>query len=378
MVVFVAGVALLGAACGAPSAAAAEGELVIEDVSSEQASFRVVQVASGLERPWGMAFLPDGRVLVTERVGRLKLIESDGSVQEISGLPSIAAVGQGGLLDVALHPDYDAFGRIYLSYVYRDAGGMGTAIARASLSGNRLENVETIFRMQPTSSGSRHFGSRFAFLPDGTLLFTIGDRGDRPRAQELDDHAGKTLRINADGSVPSDNPFVDRAGALPEIYTYGNRNAQGMTVHPDTGTVWQHEHGPRGGDEINIIEPGVNYGWPEITYGEAYSGGAIGTGTSRPGMAEPVIHWTPSIAPSGMAFYEGDSFPEWQGDLFVGALAGQHLRRVEVRGETVVGQEMLLQRRLGRVRDVESGPDGHLYLLTDSNDGGLFRLEPTN
>jgi len=378
MAVFVAGLALLGAACGAPSAAAAEGELVIEDVSSEQASFRVVQVASGLERPWGMAFLPDGRVLVTERVGRLKLIGSDGSVEEVSGLPSIAAVGQGGLLDVALHPDYDAFGRIYLSYVYREAGGLGTAVARASLSGNRLENVETIFRMQPTSSGSRHFGSRFAFLSDGTLLFTIGDRGNRPRAQDLGDHAGKTLRINADGSVPSDNPFVDRADAMPEVYTYGNRNAQGMTIHPDTGTVWQHEHGPRGGDEINIIEPGVNYGWPEITYGEAYSGGSIGSGTSRPGMAEPVIHWTPSIAPSGMDFYEGERFPEWRGDLFVGALAGQHLRRVEVSGERVVAQETLLQRRLGRIRDVVSGPDGYLYLLTDSNDGGLFRLEPSN
>lgn len=378
MVVIATGLALLGAACGAPTAAAAEGEPVIEDVSSEQASFRVVQVASGLERPWAMAFLPDGRVLVTERVGRLKLIESDGSVEEVSGLPSIAAVGQGGLLDVALHPDYDAFGRIYLSYVYRDAGGLGTAVARASLSGNRLENVETIFRMEPTSSGSRHFGSRFAFLSDGTLLFTIGDRGNRPRAQDLGDHAGKTLRINADGSVPSDNPFVDRAGAMAEIYTYGNRNAQGMTVHPDTGTVWQHEHGPRGGDEINIIESGVNYGWPEITYGEAYSGGAIGSGTSRSGMAEPIIHWTPSIAPSGMDFYEGERFPEWQGDLFVGALAGQHLRRVEVSGERVVEQEMLLQRRLGRIRDVVSGPDGYLYLLTDSNDGGLFRLEPSN
>jgi glucose/arabinose dehydrogenase len=210
------------------------------------------------------------------------------------------------------------------------------------------------------------------------LLFTIGDRGNRPRAQDLGDHAGSTLRINPDGSVPSDNPFVDRTGAKPEIYTYGNRNAQGMTVHPETGTVWQHEHGPRGGDEVNIIEAGVNYGWPVITYGEAYSGGEIGEGTSRPGMRQPVIHWTPSIAPSGMDFYDGERFPEWQGDLFAGALAGQHLRRLEVAGERVTDQEVLLRDELGRIRDVQTGPDGYLYLLTDANNGRLYRLEPAD
>jgi glucose/arabinose dehydrogenase len=356
--------------CGTPQPASAQ-------VKSAQATFRVVEVASGLERPWGMAFLPDGRLLVTERVGRLQIVDiGDGSKQQVSGLPDIAAVGQGGLLDVILHPDYEAFGRIYLSYVYRDERGLGTAVAQASLRGARLENLETIFEMEPTGSTSRHFGSRFAFLPDGTLLFTIGDRGNRPRAQDLGDHAGSTLRINPDGSVPSDNPFVNRAGAKPEIYTYGNRNAQGMTVHPETGTVWQHEHGPRGGDEINIIEPGVNYGWPVITYGEAYSGGPIGEGTSHPGMQQPVIHWTPSIAPSGMDFYDGSRFPRWQGDLFVGALAGQHLRRVEVDGQRVVGQEVLLRGELGRIRDVQTGPDGYLYLITDANNGRLYRLEP--
>lgn len=361
---------LLVLSCGTPQPAAAE-------VESEQATFRVVEVASGLERPWGMAFLPDGRLLVTERVGRLQIVDpGDGSAQNVTGLPPIAAVGQGGLLDVILHPDYDAFGRIYLSYVYRGDGGLGTAVARASLTGTRLENVETIFEMDPPGRGSRHFGSRFAFLADGTLLFTIGDRGNRPRAQELDDHAGSTLRVNPDGSVPSDNPFVDRPGAKPEIYTYGNRNAQGMTVHPQTGTVWQHEHGPRGGDEINIIEAGVNYGWPVITYGEAYSGGEIGEGTSRPGMRQPVIHWTPSIAPSGMDFYHGERFPEWRGDLFVGALAGQHLRRLEVADERIIDQEVLLRDELGRVRDVQTGPDGYLYLLTDANNGRLYRLEP--
>jgi glucose/arabinose dehydrogenase len=362
---------------GPDSVAASEG-VAVDRVESEQATFRVVQVASGLERPWGMAFLPDGRLLVTERVGGLLIVEGDGTTREVSGLPRIAVAGQGGLLDVILDPEYETSRFIYLSYVYRDDGSMGTVVARATLSGTRLANVETIFEMTPGGSTTRHFGSRFAFLPDGTLLFTIGDRGERARAQDLDDHAGKTLRINTDGSVPSDNPFVDdpdAADARAEVYTYGNRNAQGMTVHPQTGTVWQHEHGPRGGDEINIVEAGANYGWPLVSYGDEYSGGSIG-GTTREGVEDPLIHWTPSIAPSGMDFYEGSSFPEWQGDLFVGALAGTHLRRVEVSGERVVGQERLLDGVLGRIRDVETGPDGFLYLITDANNGGLFRLEP--
>jgi glucose/arabinose dehydrogenase len=229
--------------------------------------------------------------------------------------------------------------------------------------------------MQGGSGAGQHFGSRLAFLPDGTLLFTIGDRGARDRAQDLGDHAGSTLRINDDGSIPADNPFVGRAGALPEIYTYGNRNAQGMAVQPGTGLVWQHEHGPRGGDEVNIIEAGKNYGWPLITYGEEYFGGKIGD-TAKRGLEQPLLYWTPSIAPSGMAYYTASAFPNWKGDLFVGALAGRHLRRLEVEGRRVVRQEVLLLDTLGRIRDVRQGPDGYLYLLTDERDGALYRLEP--
>ncbi|MFO7780500.1 MAG: PQQ-dependent sugar dehydrogenase [Spirochaetia bacterium] len=377
--VMLVGVAVLVSGCVGPESVAASEGVAVDRVESEQATFRVVQVASGLARPWGMAFLPDGRLLVTERVGGLLIVEEDGSKREVSGLPPIAVAGQGGLLDVILDPEYESSRVVYLSYVYRDGSSMGTAVARATLSGTQLEDVETIFEMSPGGSTTRHFGSRFAFLPDGTLLFTIGDRGERSRAQDLGDHAGKTIRINTDGSVPSDNPFVDDPDdpdARAEVYTYGNRNAQGMTVHPQTEVVWQHEHGPKGGDEINIVQAGANYGWPLVSYGDEYSGGSIGVGTTMEGVEDPLIHWTPSIAPSGMDFYEGSRFPEWQGDLFVGALAGRHLRRVEVSGERVVGQERLLDGVLGRIRDVETGPDGFLYLITDANNGGLFRLEP--
>ncbi len=346
-----------------------------ETAMSEQGRFVVASVATGFSRPWGMAFLPDGRLLVTERTGGLKLVSTNGEVADVTGVPNVAVVGQGGLLDVILDPDFPTNRRLYLSHAFSRGGRHGTAVVRAELSGTRLENVTTIFEMDSLGRTGRHFGSRFAFLADGTLLFTIGDRGERNRAQSLSDHAGSTLRINTDGTIPQDNPFVGRPEAKPEIYTYGNRNAQGMTVHPQTGVVWQHEHGPRGGDEINIIEAGNNYGWPVITYGEEYSGGEIG-GTEAPGMEQPVIHWTPSIAPSGMGFYTGDRIPSWQGDLFVGALAGQHLRRVVVDGTEVVEQEVLLDGEVGRIRDVETGPDGYLYLITDASSGTLYRLEP--
>jgi len=349
-------------------------EVVARRVVSEEATFRVVRVAGGLQNPWGMAFLPDGRVLVSERPGRLQLVDG-GTVTEVTGLPQISATGQGGLLDLALHPRYEQNGWIYFSHAAGAGSELGTRISRARLEGNRLTDVQTIFRMRPGSSTSQHFGSRLLFLPDGTLLFTIGDRGNRERAQDLNDHAGSTLRINDDGSVPPDNPFVGRPGALPEIYTYGNRNAQGMALHPGTGRVWQHEHGPRGGDEVNIIEPGKNYGWPLITYGQEYFGGRIGE-TRKPGLEQPLLHWTPSIAPSGMAFYTASAFPGWRGDLFVGALAGRHLRRLKIEGEQVVGQEVLLLNVLGRIRDVRQGPDGLLYLLTDERNGALYRLEP--
>jgi glucose/arabinose dehydrogenase len=346
-----------------------------ESTTGEHGGFTVTSVATGFSRPWGMAFLPDGRLLVTERTGALKLVSTGGDVTDVSGVPDVAVVGQGGLLDVILDPNFATNRWVYLSHAFSRGGQHGTAVVRAELSGTQLENVTTIFEMDSLGRTGRHFGSRFAFLGDGTLLFTIGDRGERSRAQSLSDHGGSTLRINTDGTVPQDNPFVGRSGAKREIYTYGNRNAQGMTVHPETGVVWQHEHGPRGGDEINIIEAGNNYGWPVITYGEEYSGGEIG-GTEAPGMEQPVIHWTPSIAPSGMEFYTGDQIPEWQGDLFVGALAGQHLRRVVVDGTEVVEQEVLLDGEVGRVRDVETGPDGYLYLITDASSGTLYRLEP--
>jgi glucose/arabinose dehydrogenase len=350
-------------------------EVVLDMVRSEEESFRVVSLAEGLQNPWGVVFLPDGRLLISERPGRLNLLE-EGRLLPVSGLPRIDAGRQGGLLDVALHPDYRENGWIYLAYSAGRGDSRGTRIARARLQGRQLVDVEELFRMDNGSTAGVHFGSRMTFLPDRTLLFTIGDRGDRDRAQSLSEHAGKTLRINDDGSIPSDNPFVDRRNALPEIYTYGNRNAQGMAIQPESGLVWQHEHGPKGGDEVNIIEAGRNYGWPVITYGREYSGAELSPLTEAPGMEQPVIYWVPSIAPSGMTFYSGEAFGPWRGNIFVGALAGQHLRRLVVDGREVVHQEVLLQGQLGRIRDVREGPDGYLYLLTDARNGALLRLEP--
>jgi glucose/arabinose dehydrogenase len=353
----------------------AASELILPRVVSERETFRVVRMLEGLVHPWSFTFLPDGRILVTERPGRLALVEN-GRIRRLSGLPDIVATGQGGLLDVILHPKYEQNGRIYFSYSGGSQTELSTRVARARVSGSRLIDVQIIFTMHPASAGGRHFGSRLAFMDDGTLLITLGERGEQDRAQDLKDHAGSTIRLHDDGSVPEDNPFVGRMDAVPEIYTYGNRNAQGMAVQPGTGLVWQHEHGPRGGDEINIIEPGKNYGWPVITYGREYSGGSIGIGTEAPGMEQPILHWTPSIAPSGMTFYSGSLFPAWRGNLFVGALVGRHLRRLVVEGTRVVHQEILLQDSLGRIRDVREGPDGALWLITDSRNGGLYRIEP--
>jgi glucose/arabinose dehydrogenase len=325
-----------------------------------------------------MAFLPDGRILVTERPGRLRLVV-DGKLDPtpVAGLPEITARGQGGLLDVALHPEYESNGWIYLSYVARDEGGMGTEVVRARLKERRLEERELLFRLQPKSRAGRHFGSRLVFDREGYLFITVGDRGQRERAQMLSDHAGSVIRLHDDGRIPKDNPFVDVAGARPEIFSYGHRNPQGAALHPETGVLWIHEHGPQGGDELNRIFAGVNYGWPVITYGKEYvTGWDIGEGTHKEGMAQPVHHWAPSIAPSGMAFYTGDRFPGWQGNLFVGALKFQLLARLELQGNRVVKEERYLKGRIGRIRDVRSGPDGYLYLLTDEQDGRLIRLEP--
>jgi glucose/arabinose dehydrogenase len=268
---------------------------------------------------------------------------------------------------------------VYLSYAARDGSGVGTEVARGKLVGDRLDAVRPIFRMQPKSGGGRHFGSRLVFDRDGYLFVTLGDRGEQDRAQRLDDHAGKIVRLHDDGRVPADNPFTGRAGAKPEIWSLGNRNVQGAALNPSTGVLWAHEHGPQGGDEVNVIRRGTNYGWPVITYGVNYGiGTKIGEGTSKPGMAQPIHYWVPSIAPSGMAFYDGTRFPRWKGDLFVGALRDQMLVRLKLDGEKVVKEERMLKSALGRIRDVRAGPDGLIYLLTDESDGKLVRLEPAD
>ncbi|MDY7029095.1 MAG: PQQ-dependent sugar dehydrogenase [Spirochaetota bacterium] len=365
-------VAVLGLS---PAMIGAQGRVASQRIESDQASFRLVRAADELRNPWGMAFLPDGGILITERQGRL-LFWRDGRLSTVSGLPEIYAAGQGGLLDIAVHPDFEKNRLVYFSYSVSESGGSATALYRARLEGTSLLGGEELYRL-PRFTGTRvHFGSRIVFAPDGSLYMSIGDRGDRTRAQRLDDAAGSTLRFNDDGSIPEDNPFAGRRGALPEIYSYGHRNAQGMAVHPETGRIWQHEHGPRGGDEVNIVKPGANYGWPTVSFGKEYRGGSIGVGNEAPGIEPPLINWTPSIAPSGMSFYTGDLFPEWKGDLFVGALAGKHLRRLELSGERVIAQEILLSDEIGRIRDVRQGPDGHIWLLTDASNGGLYRLEP--
>jgi glucose/arabinose dehydrogenase len=365
---------VLAAALGVSATEAAEPRVV----QSERHTFRVVALVEGLEHAWGMAFLPDGRLVVTERPGRLRLI-ANGRLdpQPIGGLPAIAAHGQGGLLDVALHPRYTETGWVYLAYAAPGDGGAGTEVLRGRLRDGRLEDVEVIFRLQPKSGGGQHFGSRLVFDRSGHLYVTLGDRGERDRAQRLDDHRGKIVRLHDDGRVPDDNPFRTRAGARPEIFSYGNRNVQGAALHPATGLLWAHEHGPRGGDEVNVIRAGQNYGWPVITFGREYGTGfRIGEGTSRADVAAPLHVWIPSIAPSGMAFYAGDRFPHWRGNLFVGALVDKSLVRLELDGERIVREERLMRDVLGRIRDVRSGPDGYLYVLSDANRGVLARLEP--
>jgi glucose/arabinose dehydrogenase len=366
---------LLGGCAGATAGPPEE-----QVFTTEQASFRVVEVAGGLEHPWGLAFLPDGRMLVTERPGRLRIVEDGYLLPEpVAGLPEVYVGGQGGLLDVALDPAFAENGLVYLSYAHDNEAGRTTRVLRGRLDDQALRGTQVIFEGLPRTSGSNHFGSRLAFGPDGMLYVTMGERMEMDRAQDLSQHPGKLVRIAPDGSVPPDNPFIGREDARPEIFTYGHRNAQGLAVRPGTGEIWLHEHGPQGGDEVNLIRAGANYGWPVITYGRAYfTGFAIGEGTEKPGMEQPVHYWVPSIAPSGMAFYRGAAFPKWQGDLFVGALRAELLVRLEMDGDRIVAEERLLEGELGRIRDVRSGPDGFLYLLTDEDPGGLYRLEPAD
>jgi glucose/arabinose dehydrogenase len=348
-------------------------------IHSEKQFFRIVPLLAGLENPWSIAFLPDGRMLVTERAGRLRLVSQDFKLDPtpIEGLPEVIANGQGGLFDVVLHPQHAQNGWIYWAYNAPGAGGWGTALARGKLQGQRMTEVQVLFSMQPKTRSAHHFGGRIVFDAAGMVYLTLGDRGDKDRAQKLNDHAGSVIRLHDDGRVPNDNPFVKRAGALPEKWTLGHRNMQGAAINPQTGELWTHEHGPQGGDEVNVIRPGLNYGWPVVTYGVNYGVGTkIGEGQFKPGMVQPLQVWIPSIAPSGMAFVSGSQFPQWQGSLLVGALRGQMLVRLTLEGDKVLSEERLFQGRPGRIRDVRMGPDGLVYLLTDDPQGALLRLEP--
>lgn len=344
---------------------------------TEAASFRVTEVAGGLSHPWGLAFLPDGRILVTERAGRLRLIDEGRLAPDpIGGAPEVYASGQGGLLDVAVDPAFADNSVVYLSYADSDPSGTTTQVMRARLDGNRLVDGEVIFDGKPRARGRNHYGSRLAFGPDGMLYISVGERQERDRAQELDDHGGKIIRIFPDGRIPRDNPFVGRAGAQPEIWSYGHRNPQGLAFRPGTDELWEQEHGARGGDEVNLVRKGLNYGWPVITHGVDYSGLPIGVGREKAGMEQPAFVWTPSIAPSGLAFYQGDAFPEWQGDMLVGALKFELLVRLTMDGQRIVAEERMLEGELGRIRDVRVGPDGLVYILNDEDEGGVYRLEP--
>jgi aldose sugar dehydrogenase len=356
-----------------PGSSGAE-EQVIE---TEAGPVKVEIIARGLEHPWSLESLPDGRMLVTERAGRLRSVAADGQLSEpVSGVPEVFAQSQGGLLDVALDPGFASSRLVYLSYSEPGDGGASTAVARGRLSedATALDDVEVIFRQEPKLSGGAHFGSRLVFAPDGTLFVTLGDRGKLHPAQDVSDHVGTIVRINPDGSVPSDNPFVDRDDAKPEIWSYGHRNVQGAALHPETGRLWTHEFGPRGGDALNVPEAGRNYGWPLVSFGRHYAGQNIPDPPTRPDLAQPIYHWTPAISPSGMTFYTGEAFPEWQGNILIGGLGSQTLVRLTVDGEQVTGEERITMDE--RIREVHQGDDGAVYLLTDKPDGEILRLTP--
>ncbi|MEK9970655.1 MAG: PQQ-dependent sugar dehydrogenase [Ferrovibrio sp.] len=356
------------------AATAAAGQVM----QTQDARVRAVAVAGGLENPWGMAFLPDGRILVTERPGRMRVVDKGQVSPPLGNVPKVFDSGQGGLLDVTLDPDFARNRLLYFTYAEPGDGGAGTALASAVFGETALSDVKVLFRQQPKVSGGLHFGSRVVVGADGKLWLGLGERYRRDEAQNLGTHLGKVIRIEKDGRVPSDNPFLGRSDARPEIWSYGHRNIQGMTRHPQTGVVWLHEHGPQGGDEINIPERGRNYGWPVITHGIDYSGAKIGIGAAAPGMEQPLLHWTPSIAPAGMAFYSGNRIPAWRGNLFVGSLKFGSLHRVVLAGTRVVRQEQMLKDIGDNIRDVRDAPDGFLYLATDSPRGRILRIEPAD
>ncbi|MGW9686801.1 PQQ-dependent sugar dehydrogenase [Flagellimonas sp. 2504JD1-5] len=339
--------------------------------------FTAQELISDIQNPWGMTFLPNGAMLITEKAGKL-LLFSDGKITEINGLPEIYVRGQGGLLDVALHPNYENNGWLYLSYSSSDGDGKGgnTTILRAKLDQNQLVDKKVLYKAVPNTTKGQHFGSRFEFDHEGYLYFSVGDRGNRDaNPQDVTRDGGKIYRLHDDGSIPKDNPFVSTSGAKTAIYSYGHRNPQGLILHPETGELWEHEHGPRGGDEINIVEKGKNYGWPVITYGINYSGTKITDETSRPGMEQPVYQWTPSIGPSGMTFVSSNKYPKWKGNLLVGSLAFQYLERLVLENNKVTYREKLLD-GMGRVRNVKQGPDGYIYVGIEGK--GIYKLIPKN
>ncbi|HSP59358.1 MAG TPA: PQQ-dependent sugar dehydrogenase [Halomonas sp.] len=359
-------------------------------IATEHHDLRLERVATGLKNPWAMAELPDGRYLVTERPGTMALIDSEGDVVRLEGVPEISSHGQGGLLDIVLHPDYGNRGDsgesdgdgtgdhdwLYFTWSQAGDGGTATTLSRARLEGERLVDVEQLFVQDRFSQPGRHYGSRLAWLDDGTLLMSIGDRGTNPeRAQDSGDHAGSFLRLTDTGGVPDDNPFVDDADALDELYTFGNRSPQGLTVTRD-GEIWSTEHGPRTGDELNLIEPGVNYGWPEVSRGNDYATNQPIGVDSAPGMRDPVHVFEGRFAPSGLAEVTGDAFPDWQGDLLAGGLSSEKLIRLSLDGAEVDEREVILEGEIGRIRDVRQGSDGAIYLLEDAAEGALYRLSP--
>ncbi|WP_247886762.1 PQQ-dependent sugar dehydrogenase [Azospirillum sp. SYSU D00513] len=378
LIALVAGTAAIGSLTGCATA-----RPVDKTFQTEKAAVQITTFAGGLERPWGLAFLPDGRMLVTERKGNLRLVSTEGKLSEpLRGLPEIDRRGQGGLLDVALDPAFAQNRLVYISYSEPGPGGNSTAVARGTLAedGGSLTGLTVIFSQKPKVDSIRHYGNRLVFDREGNLFIALGERSDeqfRGQSQQLNSHLGKVVRIRPDGSVPQDNPFVNQPNALPEIWSYGHRNPQGAALHPQTGALWVNEHGPKGGDEVNAPQPGKNYGWPVVSHGVNYNGTPVGTGkTSAPGMEEPVHQWTPVIGASGMTFYTGDAFPGWKGSLLNGGLVTKNVVRLELDGTRVVREERMFDGLGQRIRAVKQGPDGALYLLTDESDGAILRVAP--
>lgn len=338
--------------------------------------WKAVKVVDGLEHPWAIAWLPDGSALITERPGRVRVLTTDHTLHAdpVAGVPEVLALRQGGLMDIVLHPDFETNRLVYISYAHGTAQANHTRIARARFEDHAFHDLEVLFTTEPAKRSGFHFGCRMVFMPDGSLLFTVGEGNMKTPSQDMGSHWGKTLRILDDGSPATDNPFQARVDAAQEIWSYGHRNAQGLAIQPGTGRVYSTEHGPRGGDELNLVEPGKNYGWPLVTYGYEYHGPRVSDETARDGLTDPLINWTPSIAASGLAFYTGDKLPGWKGDLFAGGLVLKQVRRIMFDGDEIAGEETLQFDQ--RVRDVRDGPDGYLYVLTDERNGQLLRIEP--